>query len=98
MSLSNKYCWESDPAHAWLCVDLGEVFKAGIAHKVSHYSFVDASRGLAYLEEDRDAGLFLNAIGWVDTRQLEIPDNYTDRSSPIRGLPRFVNLLSEEGK
>lgn len=83
--------WEVDSGHGWLKVDLADLFRSGVAGKISHCSYVLASKGVAYLEEDCDAGLYLEAIGWTKEDSKEpSKENYTDGDSWVRGLPKFT--------
>jgi hypothetical protein len=83
--------WEVDSGHAWLKVDLADLFRSGIAGKISHYSYVLASKGVAYLEEDCDAGIYLDAIGWKLSDDKEpAKENYTEGRSWVQGLPKFT--------
>ena len=85
--------WEVDSGHAWLKVDLADLFRSGVAGKISHYSYVLASKGVAYLEEDCDAGIYLEAIGWTKEDSKEpSKENYTDGDSWVRDLPRFKDM------
>lgn len=52
-----KYNIYSDPGHAWLAVPIVELEALGIADKISHCSYIRG--GMAYLEEDCDATLFI---------------------------------------
>lgn len=52
--------WIKDPEHAWLKVKIINIFKANVAYKISHKSFV--RKNYAYLEKDRDARIYLKAI------------------------------------
>lgn len=79
--------WFSDPGHAWLAVSRQAVQQAGIADKVSNYSYVSRDRQTAYLEEDCDAGLFLATVPKAE--QGLICENNTNGRSFIRNLPRF---------
>jgi len=54
-----KYRFISDPGHAWLEVPRAELVALNILDKVSHYSY--QNKGMVYLEEDCDAGLFIDA-------------------------------------
>jgi hypothetical protein len=55
--------WVVDPGHGWLEVELDEALEAARAVRpISACSYVDLDRGLAYLEEDCDAGIWLE---WV---------------------------------
>lgn len=51
--------WVTDPGHGWLAVPLAEVERLGL--KPSEFSFIKGP--IAFLEEDCDAGLYLDATG-----------------------------------
>lgn len=51
--------WVNDPGHGWLAVPAEKV--RDIAGKVSAYSYLQ--NGWAYLEEDCDAALYIEASG-----------------------------------
>jgi len=55
-----KYRFISDPGHAWLEVPKADVYAAGIAQEISGYSYIHGK--YVYLEEDCDAGLFIDAV------------------------------------
>ena len=57
--MAKTYVWAMDSGHAWLAVKAGELVSLGIQDKISSYSYVKGST--VYLEEDCDAGLFINA-------------------------------------
>ena len=52
--------WILDPAHGWLVVPLTELQSLGIVDRISRYSYLHD--GLAYLEEDCDAEVYLQAL------------------------------------
>jgi hypothetical protein len=81
--------WETDSGHGWLKVGLLDLLKSGADKNISACSYLDKENGIAYLEEDCDAGKYLRAIGLKPEDNLECIDNYTDGSSFVRGLPRF---------
>ncbi len=57
-----------DPGHGWLEVDRADLIKLNIADKISHCSYQRGPTGKAYLEEDCDAALFIDAAkaaGWL---------------------------------
>lgn len=51
-----------DPGHGWAPVPVAKLIELGIAHKVSGYSYLDRLGGFAYLEEDCDLGLYVQAL------------------------------------
>ena len=74
----------SDPGHGWLSVKQADLLELGIVDKISRYSYLDGSR--AYLEEDCDAGLYIDAAkkaGW----DLNIKQSY--RKSFNRALGSY---------
>lgn len=50
----------SDPSHAWLKVSKWDLQVLNIADKISTYSYMNGNN--VYLEEDCDAGIYLNAL------------------------------------
>ena len=69
--------FHADAGHAWLEVTHQELIDSGVAPFISMCSYVDAAH--AYLEEDQDAAIFLDAIG-VDAKTLDTRTG-SDRSS-----------------
>jgi len=57
--MAKTYIWANDGGHAWLSVGIAEIIRLGIADKISSYSYVKGST--AYLEEDCDAAVFIDA-------------------------------------
>ena len=51
----------SDAGHGWLEVPLADLFRTGIYKDVSGYSYFSETH--AYLEEDCDASLYMDAVG-----------------------------------
>jgi hypothetical protein len=78
-----KYRFISDPGHAWLEVPLADISLTGIADWISTYSYVN--HGYVYLEEDCDAGLFIDAVG---LGQGHFVFEYQE-STPIHGYQRW---------
>lgn len=55
-----KRTFYSDPSHGWLEVDYSELAELGVLKQISSCSY---RRGNAvYLEEDCDAGVYINAM------------------------------------
>ena len=83
------YAFHSDGGHGWLAVPASMLAELGIAADVSRYSYADAARGLVFLEEDCDAGVFLKAHK-AQTGERAIVYNVHDGDySAIRNLPRY---------
>jgi hypothetical protein len=53
------YTFHSDPEHGWLEVGFSEIKRLGIEKDISQHSYRKGER--VFLEEDSDAGKFLNA-------------------------------------
>lgn len=81
----------TDPAHGWLRVPFGDLELLGIEDKISSYSYVAPSGTFAYLEEDSDAQLYLDAAekaGW----KVRIRERHTNRNSRIRRYPAYRSV------
>ena len=58
--MENKtYMFYEDPGHGWLAVPLDNLIELKIADKITSYSYLLSD--MAYLEEDYDLGVFINA-------------------------------------
>lgn len=73
----------SDPGHGWAKVPLKVIQKLGLAEKISHYSYIRKEH--AYLEEDRDLELLVNAVRKHLDAQPKFIQHYGDKQSKIRG-------------
>lgn len=71
----------SDPGHAWLAVKLSELEMLGIKSEISNYSYVRGKT--AYLEEDCDAGKFIEAMR-AKGIEVEVKEGACRERSPIR--------------
>lgn len=81
-----KYNYHQDPGHGWIEVPLAEIKALGIEGKISHFSY---RRGdVAYLEEDLDAGYFVNAKG---RDNVELVHKHVDHDHPIRNYDHYYN-------
>lgn len=73
--------FHSDPGHAWLAVKLSEIKMLGIEHDISSFSYVKGKT--AYLEEDCDAGKFIEAMKSKGI-DVEVKQGAVRDRSPIR--------------
>ncbi len=83
------YC---DPGHGWLQVSVSSVFELGIEHAISRYSYIDPAHNWAYLEEDLDAGTFMDkakASGWTVNFQVK----HLDEDTIIRRFARWPHTI-----
>lgn len=80
------YRFHQDPGHGWIEVPMSEIRELGIADKISTYSYQSRDGRIAYLEEDCDAGEFINAR---KLQRSEVEDVHYNHEVFIRALPRF---------
>ena len=78
------YRYITDPGHGWIEVTREEIDRLGIGPRVSGYSYTDGAR--VYLEEDRDAALFIRAkrdrgepVDFVEVYQERTPIRHMER-------------------
>lgn len=77
----------TDPGHGWAACKMKTLQALGIADQVSHYSY---ARGrTAYLEEDCDFGLLINALRSAGV-EFQIVEKHTDRRHPIRSYDHYI--------
>ena len=84
--MKKQYYFHADPGHAWLAVKRKELIRLGIINQISSCSYQKGET--VYLEEDRDAGLFM------ETKQkarepVVFKETYQD-NTPIRNYPNFI--------
>lgn len=83
-----KFDVYSDPSHGWLKVTRKKLESLGISGQISSCSY---QRGdWVYLEEDCDAGIFINALKAIG-KTVEFREHHTDKRSRIRGYDMYVN-------
>lgn len=82
-----KLTFHTDPSHGWLEVPRSELAKYGLLERVSSCSYESLDGSIIYLEEDCDAGLYLNALkeNGVD---FTFDERY-QKSTFIRNLPSY---------
>jgi hypothetical protein len=88
-----KLKWYSDPSHAWLRVLRKDAKALGILNFISGFSYQSKNGNVLYLEEDRDATLFLNALiaqGDKYDPQWGCRVDEKDRLSGIRKYDSFI--------
>ena len=74
--MDKTYDFISDPGHGWLKVPLFDLVESGVTKQISEFSYLTKEH--AYLEEDCDAGTFIEALKKrrinVEFNEKEIPD------------------------
>lgn len=86
-----RFTFYSDPGHAWLEVEVSELQRLGIHRAVSSFSYMNRRADLAYLEEDADAPLFIEA--YCKAYGLE-PSEFWARVKQVAEERCFVRGLS----
>lgn len=78
----------ADPGHAWGAVPVRLLVSFGIEREISTCSYLDAPKGMAYLEEDRDLPRLVRA---ARERGLRVvwDERHTDGACFVRRLPRY---------
>ncbi len=90
-----KYAFFSDPSHGWLKVAVEEIYQLELSLGISTSSYISADNKYAYLEEDHDTPLFIEAAikaGWFSSWKefdSETGQYYSDPPSFIRNLQPF---------
>jgi hypothetical protein len=79
----------ADPAHGWGEVPMSMIKELGIADKISHYSYMKGE--MAYLEEDCDLSLFINALEAKGV-PYEFAEFSTNYDSPVRRYQSYKVL------
>ena len=80
----------SDPGHAWGKVKLELLRELQIAGDISRYSYL--RKDYAYLEEDRDLPIALQAIEEAGVL-FKLVQKRSNRTSKIRKYTRYPSLL-----
>lgn len=91
LEISTQLIFISDPGHGWLRVPLADIAALGIEEDISPYSFIDGH--FAYLEEDCDYTVFIDACTAQDIPLPDMQNQYVDRfdrSQPGFGDPQFT--------
>jgi len=77
--MKNKtYVFHTDPGHGWLAVPFKDIEALGIQDKISGYSYVKGKT--AYLEEDCDAAVFMEAYAERFGQRPSYRTSYQDRT------------------
>jgi len=75
-----------DPAHGWLAVKFKDLCELGITDSISCFSYMRGQT--AYLEQDSDAGKYLEAARERGL-EIQIQDRQHHTVSPIRYYERY---------
>ena len=79
--------YHTDSGHGWLQTSNSLIAELGIEDKISSYSYKDFTA--VYLEEDMDAGTFIDALKKRDPNiELTFNEKFQENSF-IRSLPSY---------
>jgi hypothetical protein len=78
----------NDPSHGWAKIETALLWVLGIQKEISTCSY--QRKGFAYLEEDADLTLFINAYTRHYGFKPKFKDMYSNKSSKIRSY-EFYN-------
>lgn len=82
------YTFFADPGHSWLAVPLVDLMDVGLTRSdFTRYSYV--KHEVAYLEEDLDAGVFVNAYSEKYGVRPKFKENYHESNGLIRNYARL---------
>lgn len=84
-SKTKVYVFHSDPGHGWLAVKLKELQELGIEDKISSFSYQKGAT--VYLEEDCDAGVFIEALK-ASGKQFQHRSSFQEKT-PIRSYNSY---------
>ena len=91
----------SDPGHGWLQAPIELLDRVGVTGQISRYSYIHASQGMAYLEEDCDLPRLLEACKKRGT-MVKIRESRTNQApcgdSFIRRLDSFPSAPKQKGR
>ena len=87
MSKSIKIKVFADPGHAWARFPSDRLHKLGIADKISSYSYY--RNGQAFLEEDCDLSILINALKGAGYTDIKFDESRTNKSSKIRSYNHY---------
>ena len=88
---TQKLIYHCDSGHGWLEVPRADVIALGLADKISPWSYIGGHS--IYLEEDCDAGLYLDAAKAAGYT-LNITEKYQHGDSPIRFFDQYTNKVT----
>ena len=87
VNMIETFTYFNDPGHGWLAVSVERLAELGIAHEISSFSYEKG--GVAYLEEDCDAGVFMKAYVKQHGKRPLIDEVYQE-VTPIRNYQCYV--------
>ena len=95
---TRKFNVYTDPGHGWVKVKFTDLIKLDIVDKITPYSYTRATdRGVyCYLEEDIDAGTFIEALRAKGIEPYWVA-HHTNKQSKIRSYSKYIPPISLNG-
>jgi hypothetical protein len=88
--MKSSYKFYTDAGHGWLAVPIKDLKELGIENSITLYSYMRGKT--AYLEEDCDAGAFMEAYEKMNGKRPEISYGKHQDRSPIRSYDGYTSL------
>lgn len=82
-----KFKFYSDPGHGWLAVKRKLLDELNLKFTITHYSYQKGHT--VYLEEDCDAGIFIQKMREARGIEVKIQEKMSNRRSPIRSYEPY---------
>ena len=95
-TFSTHLTFIEDPGHGWLKVPLAELDVLGIRGQITPYSYINGE--YAYLEEDVDAGTYLDARTAQQVPAPTIDQEYVHAFAGRTQYDRFPSPAKQEGE
>jgi len=89
MTHQTTFPFHTDPGHGWVEVPGTLIDELGIRGKISRCSYKHAGGGSVFLEEDCDAGHFIEAFNARYGHSPRFRNVNVEEDSFIRGLDRY---------
>lgn len=83
---TRNFDFYADPGHGWMKTPLKLIKSFGVEDKISSYSFMRGN--FAYLEEDCDAGVVIDALK-ANAISIKVHNYCGDKRSKIRNYTSF---------
>lgn len=93
--MSEGYRFLTDPGHGWLEVTVAELMRLQILGKISAYSYLSDDGKRAFLEEDCDAPVFIEAKKAAGEEITGFDEQHTNGDCIVRSMRSYPFVQSE---
>ena len=93
--MKTRFHFYADPSHGWLKVQKAELENLNLSCPISSFSYVSPDGRFYFLEEDRDASIFIAAYQdqvLKNDQKVTFNEHYSNRSSRIRNYSQFPKV------